>query len=45
MARPKGTTNRTPVQLRAEAERLKRKAKLLEDLEKLKVKEPTTSSR
>ena len=45
MARSKGATNRTPAQLRAEAERLKRKAKLLEDLEKLKVKEPITSSR
>ena len=45
MARTKGTTNKTPTQLRAEAERLKRKAKLLEDLEKLKAKEPVTSSR
>ena len=38
MPRPKGSTNKTPRELRAEAKRLMEKAKLLERLKKLKEK-------
>lgn len=36
MARPVGSKNKTPRELRAEAKRLNEKAKLLERLDKLK---------
>lgn len=38
MPRPKGSKNKTPRELRAEAKRLTEKAKLLEKIEKLKQK-------
>lgn len=36
MARPQGSKNRTPRELRAEAKRLQEKAKLMEKIAKLK---------
>ena len=38
MARPKGSKNRTPRELRAEAKRLEQKASLLDRIAKLKKK-------